>query len=75
MDPGEAVGVPRPHLEAHDRHHRAEPDLADKGLKHDAVGLLGSVVIALSSVAPAYALTATLAPRLPRSASRRPPSS
>jgi amino acid transporter len=51
-----------PHIEAHDPRHRAEPDLLDKGLKHDAVGLLGSVVIALSSVAPAYALTATLGP-------------
>jgi amino acid transporter len=51
-----------PHIEAHDPRHRAEPDLVDKGLKHDSVGLLGSVVIALSSVAPAYALTATLGP-------------
>jgi amino acid transporter len=52
----------QPHIEAHDPRHRAEPDLLDKGLKHDAVGMLGSVVIALSSVAPAYALTATLGP-------------
>jgi amino acid transporter len=50
------------HIDAHDPHHRAEADLVDKGLEHDAVGLLGSVVIALSSVAPAYALTATLGP-------------
>ncbi len=34
----------------------------DKGLAHDSVGLLGSIVLALSSVAPAYALTATLGP-------------
>jgi hypothetical protein len=56
-----AVAGP-PHIEAHDPRHRAEPDLIDKGLKHDAVGLFGSMVIALSSVAPAYALTATLGP-------------
>ena len=36
--------------------------VVDKGLKRDSVGLLGSVVLALSSVAPAYALTATLGP-------------
>jgi amino acid transporter len=57
-----AVATDRPHIEAHDPHHRAEPDLLDKGLKHDAVGLFGSIVLALSSVAPAYALTATLGP-------------
>ena len=34
----------------------------DKGLARDSVGLLGSIVLALSSVAPAYALTATLGP-------------
>jgi amino acid transporter len=39
-----------------------ESDLIDKGLARDSVGLLGSVVLALSSVAPAYALTATLGP-------------
>ena len=37
-------------------------DVTDKGLAHDSVGLLGSIVLALSSVAPAYALTATLGP-------------
>ncbi len=37
-------------------------DLRDKGLQHDAVGLLGSVVLGVSCVAPAYALTATLGP-------------
>jgi len=55
-----AAGAGQRHIEAHDPHHLAEPDLVDKGLRHDAVGLPGSVVIALSSVAPAYALTATL---------------
>ena len=32
----------------------------DKGLKGDSVGVLGSTVLSISSVAPAYALTATL---------------
>lgn len=32
----------------------------DKGLKSDSVGVLGSTVLSISSVAPAYALTATL---------------
>jgi amino acid transporter len=50
------------HIEAHEPHHLAEPDLLDKGLAHDSVGLFGSMVIAISSVAPAYALTATLGP-------------
>ncbi len=47
-------------IEAHDPHHVAEQDLQDKGLSHDSVGVLGSVVLGISSVAPAYALTATL---------------
>ena len=57
-----SVAAGQPHIEAHDPHHLAEPDLIDKGLKHNSVGLVGSVVIAISSVAPAYALTATLGP-------------
>ncbi len=32
----------------------------DKGLKGDAVGLLGGTILGISSVAPAYALTATI---------------
>jgi amino acid transporter len=32
----------------------------DKGLSHNAVGLLGGTVLGISSVAPAYALTATI---------------
>jgi len=28
------------HIEAHDAHHAAEPDLLDKGLQRDSVGLL-----------------------------------
>ena len=47
-------------IEAHDPHHRPEADLQDKGLSHDAVGLLGGTVLGISSVAPAYALTATI---------------
>ena len=47
-------------IEAHDPHHAAESDLQDKGLSHNSVGVLGSVVLGISSVAPAYALTATI---------------
>lgn len=47
-------------IEAHDPHHAAEHDLQDKGLSHNSVGVLGSVVLGVSSVAPAYALTATI---------------
>ena len=50
------------HIQAHDPHHAAEPDLLDKGLSHNSIGLLGSVVIGVASVAPVYALTATLGP-------------
>ncbi len=35
-------------------------DLQDKGLSRNSVGVLGSVVLGISSVAPAYALTATI---------------
>jgi amino acid transporter len=42
-------------------HHHPE-DLKDKGLKHGAVGVFASVVLGVASVAPAYALTATLGP-------------
>ena len=47
-------------IEAHDPHHQAEADLQDKGLSHNSVGVLGSVILGISSVAPAYALTATI---------------
>lgn len=33
---------------------------SDKGLKSDSVGVVGSTVLSISSVAPAYALTATV---------------
>jgi amino acid transporter len=47
---------------APDSHYRAEPDLVDKGLAHGSVGLLGSAAMAVSCVAPVYALTAALGP-------------
>jgi len=47
-------------IEAHDPHHAAESDLQDKGLSHNSIGVVGSVVLGISSVAPAYALTATI---------------
>lgn len=47
-------------IEAHDPHHLAEQDLQDKGLSRNAVGLFGGTILGISSVAPAYALTATL---------------
>ncbi|GAA3610823.1 APC family permease [Microlunatus ginsengisoli] len=34
--------------------------MADKGLKHDSVGLFGGTLLGISSVAPAYVLTATV---------------
>ncbi|MGH3507026.1 MAG: APC family permease [Nocardioidaceae bacterium] len=48
------------HIEAHEPTHQREDDLQDKGLRHDTVGLIGSTVLSISSVAPAYALTATI---------------
>ncbi|MGA4538591.1 APC family permease [Uniformispora flossi] len=39
-----------------------EPDLKDKGLSHNAIGLVGSVVVAISTVAPVYTLTGALGP-------------
>lgn len=50
------------HTQAHDSCHAAAPDLLDKGLSHNSIGLLGSVVIGVACVAPVYALTATLGP-------------
>ncbi len=48
------------HAEHHDPRHQAEADLVDKGLSEGAVGLFGSTVLGISSVAPAYTLTATI---------------
>lgn len=50
----------KPHGVTSDR--RGGGDLRDKGLSRGAVGLLASVVLSVSSVAPVYALTATLGP-------------
>ena len=46
--------------ETHDLNHVAEADLHGKGLSRNSVGVFGSVVLGISSVAPAYALTATI---------------
>ncbi|UGY93872.1 APC family permease [Streptomyces gobiensis] len=40
----------------------ANADIKTKGLKKNSVGLLGSAVIGLSTVAPVYCLTSTLGP-------------
>ncbi len=47
-------------IEEHDPHHAVETDLEQKGLSKNSVGVLGSVVLGISSVAPAYTLTATI---------------
>ena len=47
-------------IQAHDPQHAVEQDLQDKGLSHNSVGLLGGVILAISCVAPAYTLTATI---------------
>ena len=44
----------------HTHEHLPEADLHEKGLSQNAVGLLGGTVLGISSVAPAYALTATI---------------
>lgn len=46
--------------DGHQLDHAPETDLQDKGLSRNSVGVLGSVVLGISSVAPAYALTATI---------------
>lgn len=38
----------------------AEPDVHDKGLSRNSVGLIGGIILAISCVAPAYTLTATI---------------
>ncbi|MGB3352619.1 MAG: APC family permease [Mycobacterium sp.] len=47
-------------IEAPDPNPRAATGVQDKGLSHNAVGVLGGTVLGISSVAPAYALTATI---------------
>jgi amino acid transporter len=43
-------------------HYLPEPDLKDKGLSRNSIGLLGSVIVAISTVAPVYTLTGALGP-------------
>lgn len=45
---------------SHHEQHSAEPDVHTKGLSRNSVGLLGGVILAISCVAPAYTLTATI---------------
>jgi amino acid transporter len=59
-------------IQAHDPHHQPEADLQDKGLSHNAVGLLGGTVLGISSVAPAYALTATIGILVAEAGSKMP---
>jgi amino acid transporter len=47
-------------IQAHDPHHELEHDLQEKGLSQNSVGLLGGIILAISCVAPAYTLTATI---------------
>jgi amino acid transporter len=47
-------------IRAHDPHHEIERDLQEKGLSQNSVGLLGGIILAISCVAPAYTLTATI---------------
>jgi amino acid transporter len=47
-------------IRAHDPHHEIEHDLQEKGLSRNSVGLLGGIILAISCVAPAYTLTATI---------------
>ena len=59
-------------IQAHDPHHQPEADLRDKGLSHNAVGLFGGTVLGISSVAPAYALTATIGILVAEAGSKMP---
>jgi amino acid transporter len=60
------------HADQHDPNHRAEADLVDKGLSEGAVGLFGGTVLGISSVAPAYALTATIGILVAEAGSKMP---
>ena len=40
--------------------HAPEADLHEKGLSRNSIGVFGSVILGISSVAPAYTLTATI---------------
>jgi amino acid transporter len=47
-------------IESHDPSHAVEADLQEKGLSGNSVGLIGGIILAISCVAPAYTLTATI---------------
>ena len=46
--------------QTHQIEHAAEADLKEKGLSRNSLGVLGSVVLGISCVAPAYTLSATI---------------
>ena len=48
------------------RHQVGRPTSSAEGLAEGSVGLLGGTVLGISSVAPAYALTATIGLSSPR---------
>ena len=56
----------------HDPRHQIEADLHGKGLSEGEVGLFGGTVLGISSVAPAYALTATIGILVAEAGSKMP---
>ena len=56
----------------HDPRHQVEADLHGKGLSEGVVGLFGGTVLGISSVAPAYALTATIGILVAEAGSKMP---
>jgi len=56
----------------HHLHHQPEADIVGKGLSEGAVGLFGGTVLGISSVAPAYALTATIGILVAEAGSKMP---
>lgn len=59
-------------IEAHDPQHQPVAGRQDKGLSQNAVGLVGGTVLGISSVAPAYALTATIGILVAEAGSKMP---
>ncbi len=47
-------------IDEHGAQQEAEGDMQSKGLAGGSVGLIGGIILAISSVAPAYTLTATI---------------
>ena len=47
---------------AGEAHYLPESDIKDKGLSRNSIGLFGSVIVAISTVAPVYTLTGALGP-------------